>query len=115
MSDKIVFGIVSYKNAVAGVHLNSVQEGETGSTAEAVNEDGEVEQIDVHSKKRTVQAQGNIVSGADLSALTVGATVTFGGRSYRITSISKTEAANAHGTFSLNGEAPITSGGQVGN
>ena len=110
----IIFGLATYKNAVAGLHLTSVQYGETASTAEAVDEDGNVEQTDVYAKKRTIQAQGNVVSGGDISALTVGGTVTMGGTSYRITSVTKNEAPNQHATFSFNGEAPmVTSGGTV--
>ena len=111
----IIFGLASYKNAVAGLHLTNVQYGESASTAEATDEDGNIEQVDVYAKKRTIQAQGNVVSGGNLSALTVGGTVTMGGKAYRITSVTKTEAPNQHATFSFNGEAPmeVTSGGQV--
>ena len=107
----IIFGLASFKGAVTGLHLTSVQYGENASTAEAVDEDGNIEQVDVYAKKRTIQAQGNVVSGGDISALTVGGTVTFGGKSYRITSVGCAEAPNAHKTFSLSGEAPMVTGG----
>ena len=55
MSDeKIVFGLAEYKGAVSGVRLQSVTYGESASTAEAMDEDGYIEQTDVYGKKRTI-------------------------------------------------------------
>lgn len=111
----IVFGLATYKNAVAGLHLQNVQYGETASTAEAIDEDGNIEQIDVYGKKRTVQAEGNVVSGGDLSALTVGGTVTIAGATYKIDKVDIKESVNGQKTCSFSGSAPmpVTSGGQV--
>ena len=103
----IVFGLAAYKGAVAGLHLQNVQYGETASTAEAINEDGNIEQTDVYAKKRTIQADGNVVSGGDLSALTVGADVTIGGVSYRIDKVDIKESVNGHKTCSFSGSAPM--------
>ena len=121
MGNNIVFGLATYKNKVAGAHLSNLQFGETCSTAEAVDEDGNVEQIDVYGKKRTVSGQGNIVSGGDLSAMTVGGTLEFDNESYRLTSVGKAYGPNQHATVNFSGEAPmvtsggvVTSGGQVG-
>ncbi len=103
-----------FPGAVAGLHLTSVQYGETCSTAEAVDEDGNVEQVDVYAKKRTVSGQGNIVSGGSLAALTVGGTLEIGGQSYLITSAGKAYGPNQHATVNFSGEAPmVTSGGTV--
>ena len=117
----IVFGLATYKGAVTGLRLQNVQYGETASTAEAINEDGNIEQIDVYAKKRTIQADGNVVSGGDISALTVGGAVTIGGVDYKIDKVDIKESVNGHKTCSFSGSAPIpvssggvvTSGGQV--
>ena len=105
----IVFGLAKYKNAVAGLRIQSVTYGETASTAEAVDEDGNIEQTDVHSKKKTIQIEANIVEGADLSAITVGGELTAAGEAYKIDNVSIKEANNAHGTASISGSCPIKS------
>lgn len=76
----IVFGLASFKNAVAGLHLQTVTYGETASSAEAIDEDGNIEQIDMYGKKRTIQCEGNVVAEGDISALTVGGELTIGGK-----------------------------------
>ena len=103
----IVFGLASFKNAVTGLHLQSVTYGETASTAEAIAENGSIEQIDVYGKKRTIQCQGNVVEGGDISALTVGGNLTVGGKDYMIDSVSVTETVNGHKSASINGSAPM--------
>ena len=122
MSKPIVFGLASYKGKVEGVHLTNLQVGETASTAEAIDEDGNIEQVDVYGKKRTVSGQGNAATGGDLSALTVGGTLEFDGDEYLITSAGRTYGPNNHATVSFSGESPmvssggqVTSGGQVGD
>ncbi len=102
----IVFGLVSFKNAVAGLHLQTVTYGESGSTAEAMNEAGEIEQIDIYGKKKTIQCEGNVVEGGDVSALSIGATLTVGGVEYKIDSVSIKEANTGHKTASISGSAP---------
>ena len=103
----IVFGLAEYAGAVAGLHLTSFTYGESGSAAEAVDEDGNVEQVDVHSKKRTVNFEGNVVQGADRSALTVGATLTVNDIDYKIETISVKYANTAHATASGTASAPM--------
>ena len=91
----IVFGLAKYKNAVAGLRIQSVTYGETASSAEAVDEDGNIEQTDVHSKKKTIQIEANIVEGADLSAITVGGELTAAGDVYKIDNVSSQIGDNA--------------------
>ena len=105
----IVFGLATYKNAVAGLRIQSVNYGEAASTAEAVDEDGNIEQTDVHSKKKTIQIEANIVEGADLSAITVGGELTAASEVYKIDNVSIKEANNAHKTASISGSCPIKS------
>ena len=114
MSDKIVFGLATYKNAVAGLHLQTVNYGESASSAEATDEDGYIEQIDVYAKKRTIQCDGNVTVDADLSALTVGGSLTVDGKTYQIDSVSIREAANGHKPASISGSAPMEKPAGVG-
>ena len=107
MSNKIVFGLATYKNAVAGLHLQTVTYGESASSAEATDEDGYIEQIDVYGKKRTIQCEGNVTVDANLSALTVGGSLTVDGKTYQIDSVSIREAVNGHKTASISGSAPM--------
>jgi len=121
MSDSVVFGLATYKGAVAGLNLQDVQYGETASTADALDEDGNVVQSDVYGKKRTIQATGTVKVDADLSALTVGGTITVDSVEYKLDKVDFKEATNTHKTCSLSGSAPmpvtsgavVTSGGQV--
>ena len=102
----IVFGLAEDKNSVAGVHLQNLTFGEKASTADALNEDGEVEQVDVYAKKVTVQGDGNVVAGASL-AVKVGATLTIGEIDYVIDTCDKKFSATGHCSFSFSGSAPM--------
>lgn len=102
----VTFGLASYAGAVTGLHLQTVTYGETASTAEAIDESGNIEQVDVYAKKRTIQCEGNVVSGTTLS-LTVGGTLTVGGNTFTIDSVSIKETVNGHKTASISGSAPI--------
>lgn len=107
MADKpIVFGLLKYQGVVAGVHLQSVTYGETCSTAEAMAENGSIEQIDVYGRKRTIQCQGNVTKANEFN-LTVGAELKVGDDVYTIDSISITETVNGHKTAQISGSAPM--------
>lgn len=103
----IVFGLASFKGIVTGLHLQSVTYGESASEAEALDEDGNIEQNDVYGKKKTIQCEGNVVDGGDISALTVGGTLTVAAVDYKITNVSLKESVNGHKTASISGSAPI--------
>lgn len=107
----IVFGLASFKNAVAGLHLQTVTYGETASSAEAIDEDGNIEQIDMYGKKRTIQCEGNVVAEGDISALTVGGELTIGGKKYTIDNVSVRTGVNGHKTASISGSAPMEPAG----
>ena len=115
----VTFGLASYKGAVSGLHLQTVTYGETASTAEAIDEDGNIEQVDVYAKKRTIQCEGNVDADGDISALTVGGDLSVGGNTFKIDSVSIKESVNGHKTVSISGSAPIessgTGGGGTGN
>ncbi|MBP5532153.1 MAG: hypothetical protein J6Y54_09035 [Lentisphaeria bacterium] len=113
MNGAIKFGLCEYKGAVAGLRLQSFSTDEDASEAEAMDEDGNIEQTDVYGKKETAQGEGNIIVGSDLSALTVGGTITVDSKVYRLTKVSKKHAVNQHATCSFTGVRPLTSGGTV--
>lgn len=112
MSDIIRFGLVKYKGAVSGVRVQSVTYGETSSSAEATDEDGNIEQINVYGKKRTIQCDGNIIDDGDISALKVGASLTVDSQDFTIDSLSIREGVNTHSTISITGSAPISVSGK---
>ena len=103
----IVFGLAEYKEAVAGLHLQDVTYGESGSTVEGIDEDDNIEQVDVHSRKRTINFNGNVEDGADLSALTVGADLSVSDVTYKIDSIQIKHTNTGHATCSGSGSAPM--------
>ena len=79
----VVFGLASYKGAVTGLRLQRVTYGESASTAEALDEDGNIEQTDVYGKKKTIQCEGN-VTDSGVSSVTVGGTLTVGGDNFGV-------------------------------
>ena len=103
----IVFGLAEYKGVVTGLRLQRVTYGESASTAEALDEDGNIEQTDVYGKKKTIQCEGNVVEGGTF-ALTVGGTLTVGGDNFKIENVNITENVNGHKTASISGSAPMT-------
>lgn len=107
----IVFGFASYKAAITGLHLQKVTYGEDGTVAEALDEDGYVEQQDVYGKKKTIQCEGNVVQGGDLSALKVGADLTVDSVTYKINRLSVVEAVNGHKVATIEGSAPMSAPG----
>ena len=105
----IVFGLAKYKGVAAGLRVQSVTYGESASTAEAVDEDGNIEQTDVHSKKKTIQIEANVTDEANMGAITVGGELVVNGDTYKIDNVSIKEANNAHKTVSISGSCPIKS------
>lgn len=102
----VVFGLATYKGAVTGLHLQTVTVQQTASTAEAINEDGDIEQIDIYGAKKQLQAEGNVVSGGDISALVVGGTLTVESVAYKIESVSIRETVTGHKTVTVSAVAP---------
>ena len=104
----VIFGLASYKGAVTGLQLQRVTYGETASTAEALDENGNIGQTDVYGKKKTIQCEGN-VTDSGMSSVTVGGTLTVGRDKFTIDNVSVTESVNGHKTASISGSAPMTS------
>lgn len=111
----VVFGLAKYKGVAAGVSLQRVVYGETGQSAEAIGEDGNIEQTNIYGKKRTIQCEGNVRAGEDSPAFTVGGTLTVDGNTFTIDNVSITESVNGHKTISISGSAPMAAATPAGS
>ena len=106
-SSTITFGTASYKGAVSGLIITSIKQGENGQTAEAMDEEGYIVQVDIYGKKKSLQIEGT-VSGGSL-ALQVGGTLTIGSVDYTIESVEITQTNTGHQTASITASAPVPS------
>ena len=106
-SSAITFGTASYKGAVSGLIITSIKQGESGRSAEAMDEEGHIVQVDIYGKKKTLQIEGT-VSGGSL-ALQAGGTLTIGGTDYTIESVEVTQTNTGHQTASITASAPVPS------
>lgn len=99
----IVFGLAEYKGAISGLRIQSVQHTKTGTPVDAIDEDGDLEQRDYHTKLEKMTVEANVVEGSDLSALVIGATVTINGEEWKIENDVVFRNGNtAHKTCTLN-------------
>ena len=107
MPDTINFGTAAYKNAVTGLIITSIKFGSNAQTAEAMDEDGNIIQVDMYGKKQTVNIEGTVSSGTTL-ALVAGGTLTIGGVAYTIESVEVTNTNTGHTNASITASAPVT-------
>ena len=114
MSGTINFGTAAYQGTVSGLIITSIKFGSTAQAAEAMDENGNIIQVDMYGKKLTVQVEGT-VSG-DTAALVAGATLTIGGTDYTIESAEVTATNTGHTSASVTASAPMeeSSGGNSG-
>ena len=101
----ITFGTASYKGAVSGLIITSIKQGTNAQSAEAMDEDGNIIQIDMYGKKYSLQIEGT-VSGGSL-ALVAGADLAVGGITYKIESVEVTQTNTGHQTASITASAPV--------
>ena len=104
MSASVKFGLVTCSGVLTGCYVQDVSWGDTCSTAEAMDEQGNIVQIDVYAKKRTFTANATVNGDVTIKS---GDILTINGNDYTITSATFKEAANAHKTFSVSGTAPF--------
>ena len=104
MSEPVKFGLVTCSGVLTGCYVQDVSWGDTCSTAEAMDEEGNIVQIDVYGKKRTFTANATVNGEVSIKS---GDKLTVDGKEYTITSATFKEAANAHKTFSVSGTAPF--------
>ena len=101
-----VVGLVTYKEAVAGLEIQDVTYGEAGSTIAPMTEDGRIDRITVYGKKKTIAVNGNVKEGGNITALTIGGTLTVDSIAYTITGVTIKESLSGAKSCSVNGEAP---------
>ena len=106
MPDTINFGTAAYKNAVAGLIITSIKFGSNAQAAEAMDEEGNIIQVDMYGKKQTVNIEGTVSSGTTL-ALVAGADLTIGGVTYKIESVEVTSTNTGHTNASITASAPV--------
>ena len=109
MPDTINFGTAAYKNAVAGLIITSIKFGSNAQSAEAMDEDGNIIQVNMYGKKQTVQIEGTLSTGTTL-ALVAGGTLTISGVSYTIESVEVTSTNTGHTNASITASAPVAAG-----
>ena len=106
MPDTINFGTAAYKNAVAGLIITSIKFGSNAQAAEAMDEEGNIIQVDMYGKKQTVNIEGTVSSGTTL-ALVAGADLTVSGTTYKIESVEVTSTNTGHTNASITASAPV--------
>jgi hypothetical protein len=106
MPDTINFGTAAFKGAVTGLIITSIKQGSTAQSAEAMDEEGNIIQVDMYGKKQTVNIEGTVSSGTTL-ALVAGADLTIGGVTYKIESVDVTSTNTGHTNASITASAPV--------
>ena len=101
----VTFGTAAFKGAVTGLIITSIKQGSTAQSAEALDEDGNIIQVDMYGKKMTVNIEGT-VSGT-VSGLVAGADLTIGSTTYKIESVEVTSTNTGHTNASITASAPI--------
>ena len=106
MPDTINFGTAAFKGAVTGLIITSIKFGSNAQAAEAMDEDGNIIQVDMYGKKQTVNIEGTVSSGTTL-ALVAGADLTIDSVTYKIESVEVTSTNTGHTSASITASAPI--------
>ena len=106
MPDTINFGTAAFKGAVTGLIITSIKFGSNAQAAEAMDEEGNIIQVDMYGKKQTVNIEGTVSSGTSV-ALVAGAELTVGGTTYKIESVEVTSTNTGHTNASITASAPI--------
>ena len=116
-NDTINFGTAAFKGAVTGLIITSIKFGSNAQAAEAMDEEGNIIQVDMYGKKQTVQIEGTVSSGTTMS-LVAGGTITIDGVAYTIESVEVTNTNTGHTNASISASAPVpaeSAGGGSGN
>ena len=107
MPDTINFGTAAFKGAVSGLIITSIKFGSNAQAAEAMDEEGNIIQVDMYGKKQTVQIEGTVSGGTSLAGLVVGADLTIDSITYKIESVEVTSTNTGHTNASITASAPI--------
>lgn len=99
------FGIISSSTGVTGIVIQSIQKGSSLETANAMDEHGNITDINGYGKKVTVNIKGLLNGGSSIDA---GSAITVGTDTYIITSAQVSESNTGYV------EADITAEGAPG-
>lgn len=99
MADEIKFGTAEYKGKWAGLVITSIKKDANSQKASAMDEEGNVIQINRYGKEESVQIEANVKG--DISALVVGAELTVDEKAYGIDTVSTTRTNTGHHTASI--------------
>ena len=92
------FGVVSTGSSFAGIVVQNYTENESVTIAEAKNEQGAVTDLHAYSKEKTIQVDGYVDGSVGITA---GNTITVGGNTYLVESVSTTENNESYKKVSL--------------
>ena len=114
MPDTINFGTAAFKGAVTGLIITSIKFGSNAQAAEAMDEEGNIIQVDMYGKKQTVNIEGTVSSGTTL-ALVAGGTLTIDSVAYTIESVEVTSTNTGHTNASITASAPVAAASGSGS
>ena len=102
----INFGTAAFNGSVTGLIITSIKQGSTAQAAEAMDESGNIIQVDMYGKKYTLQIEGTVSGGTTLG-LVAGGTLTIGSNTYTIESVEVTSTNTGHTSASITASAPV--------
>ena len=99
----VTFGVLT---GGTGLKFQSATEGTSGSTAEAMDETGNIIQTDVYAKKMTFQGEA-LVTDEHTENIKVGDEFTYNGTTYTVDKADYTTSNTGHKKVSISGSAPM--------
>lgn len=110
------FGIITTSSGVSSIVIQSIQIGDSVETANAMDEKGNITDINAYGKKNSVTIKGLVDGSVSASS---GDVITVGSDSYIITSFQKSESNTGYAEVDVTAEGapgvtpvgPITSSG----
>lgn len=113
----VAFGVLA---GGTGLKFQSVTEGTSGSTTEAMDETGNIIQTDVYAKKKTFQGEA-LVTDEHAERIKVGDEFEYNGTIYKVDKADYSRTNTGHEKVSISGSAPMeaddsgeTGGGETG-
>ena len=95
------FGIVTTSTGVSSIVIQSLQHGTSAETAQAMDEKGNITDINGYGKKTSVTIKGLLDGSVDVAA---GDIITVGSDSYIITSVTVSESNTGYAEADISAE-----------
>ena len=99
----VAFGVLA---GGTGLKFQSATEGTSGSTAEAMDETGNIIQTDVYAKKKTFQGEA-LVTDEHTERIKVGDEFEYNGTTYKVDKADYSRTNTGHEKVSISGSAPM--------